>query len=278
MTALDSSIAYTESAGERKNDGDKINAILMDEQGKLSPKMNIDVNERWAVNQLSLSTGGGSIIWGWADGPSTVEEMNDGGLQYYKMCQQADFYKRLSDKGQTFNGLAVCFFSNYIGMEGYIDRFGMSVIDKPTDRQIALRPDANFAKLRKGAKQVLQEEMDALLKSGTPADLERYRSLRRKQPMCYADCWRSGSGDNGFDMESIEARLAELRRLDALLQSQIIRGFFRWEGDKVVWITDPEGRFEMVKKLPKEVTSQKIKVPIYISFTATPIPATAFSP
>ena len=263
VTALESIIGYTESAGERKNDGDKLNCLLSDEEGKLNSKINVDINERWAVNQLALSTGGGTKIWGWSDHPSSIEEMNEGGLQYYKLCDQSNFYVRLKDKGQTKSGLARGFWPNYDGLEGFVDFFGMSVIDAPTERQMKMRPDAVFAKLGKGAKQVLQEEMDMLLKSGTPGDMAKYRSLRRKQPSCYADCWRGDSENSGFDIEIIETRLAELRRLEALHQSPIVRGYFKWVGDRAEWVTDPGGRFEMVKKLPKQLTNQKIRVPIY---------------
>lgn len=263
IRSLESLIAYTESASERKNDGDKINALLSDEEGKKSPNILIDINERWAVNMLTGSTGGGTNIWMWADHPSSVEEFNEGGMEYYRMCEQANFYKRLTDKGQTFNGLARCFFPNYDGLEGFIDRFGMSVIDTPTDRQVALRPDATFAKLRRGARQVLQEELDTLLKSGTAADKAKYRSLVRKQPMSYSDCWRTGAENTGFDIEKIEARLAELRRLEATRQSPIIRGYFTRIGDDVKWITDPSGRFELWRKLPEGGRCLKKKIPVY---------------
>jgi hypothetical protein len=263
IETLESIVTYTESAGERKNDGGKINCLLSDEEGKKSKAINVDINECWSVNQLSMSTGGGTTIWGWADHPSSIEEMNEGGTQYYRLCEQANFYKRTKDKGQTHNGLARCFFPNYDGLEGFIGLFGESIIDSPTERQVKLRPDARFAKLGRGARQVLQEEMDMLLKSGTPADMAKYRSLRRKQPMSFSDCWRGDSENSGFDIEIIETRLAELRRLETLHQSPIIRGWFKWVGERVEWVTDPEGRFEMVKKLPKQLTNQKIRVPIY---------------
>jgi len=105
--------------------------------------------------------------------------------------------------------------------------------------------------------------LDALLASGTPADMDKYRSLRRKHPFCYADCWRGDAGDNGFDVEIIEARLAELRRMDTLHQSDIIRGYFKRENREVVWVTDPDGRFEMWRKLPQGNKNLKRQVPIY---------------
>jgi len=57
--------------------------------------------------------------------------------------------------------LGLMFFPAYDGLEGFIDRFGMSVIGTPTDRQMKLRAEAEFAGLRMGAKQWQQEERDA---------------------------------------------------------------------------------------------------------------------
>ncbi len=261
MEALESTFTFTKSAGEKKNDGDKINGLISDEEGKSDT---IDIHERWSVNRLAMATGGGTRIWGWSDHPSTVEDMTKGGANYQALCTQSDFYNRDPSKGQTISGLGLVFFPNYIGLEGFIDRFGKSVVDTPTERQIRLRPDAKFAKLRKGAKQVLQDELDNLLRIGTPEAMKSYRSLRRKQPMCYADCWRGDGADSGFDMEKIELALAEHRRLVSVRQEPIIRGYFRRnEMGKVEWITDPAGRFEMAKKIPKELIGLKKQIPIY---------------
>jgi hypothetical protein len=260
IEALESTFTFTKSAGEKKNDGDKINGLISDEEGKSDM---IDIHERWSINRLAMATGGGTRIWGWSDHPSTVEDMTKGGAVYQALCAQSDFYNRDPSKGQTISGLGLGFWPNYDGLEGFIDKFGMSVIDTPTERQIMLRPDAKFAKLRKGARQVLQDELDNLLRIGTPEAMKSYRSLRRKQPMCYADCWRGDGADTGFDIEIIEARIAELNRMDSLRQSPIIRGFFKRQGDSVIWVTDPEGRFEMVRKLPRGMSGRKMKVPIY---------------
>jgi hypothetical protein len=263
IETLESIATYTESAGERKNDGDKIHVILSDEGGKGDG--NIDIGERWRVNKLAMSTGGGSKIWGsLALHPSTVEDMDAGGLMYQRLCDQSNFYERLQSKGQTHSGLARCFFPGDDGMEGYIDKFGMSVISSPTEQQIKLRSDAVFAKSNKGSKQMIEEEFDALLASGTPVDMATYRSLKRKTPMCYADCWRGESGNSGFNIEKIETRIAELRRLELTHNSPIIRGYFKRTGTEVSWITDPEnGRFEIWRKMPEGLRNQKKKVPVY---------------
>jgi hypothetical protein len=270
---LNSMIDYTDSAGERKNDGDKLFYSIFDEEGKT---VSSQIWERWSVNKLAMSTGGGTKIIGYAYHPSTVEEMNEGGIEFYKMCEMSNFYKR-NPLGQTLSGLARIFFPSYDGMEGFIDRFGMSVIDTPTERQIRLRPDAKFAKLKKGAKQIQQEKRDALVREGTPASMEAFRSFRRKEPMCWADCWIGTSGDMGWDLEKLDRRLTEIRRLKAMRKSPYIKGNFRWSGGKdtrVEWITDEEhGKFELAMMLPIDQTNLKNQIMWFDGETGFPTPA-----
>jgi len=262
LKGLGSSIDYTESAGERKNDGDKLFYSLTDEAGKTT---NSDIFERHNVNKLAMSLGGGTKIIGFMSYPSTVEEMDDGGMSYYKLAESSNFYKRISGKGQTHSGLARIFFPYYIGMEGFIDRFGKSVITTPSERQIRLSPDAKFAKMRKGARDVIQAERDALLKDGSTHAMEQYRSLRRKQPMEYAECWIGSSGNLGFDIEKIDKRLAELRRLQTTHSLPTIKGNFEWIGEPfrsgVRWVTVPDkGKFEICMTLSDDQANQRTEV------------------
>ena len=122
IETLESIVSYTESAGERKNDGGKINCLLSDEEGKKSKAINVDINERWSVNQLAWHRRRNNHL-GLGRSSCSIEEMNEGGTQYYRLCEQANFYKRTKDKGQTHNGLARCFFPNYDGLEGFIGLF-----------------------------------------------------------------------------------------------------------------------------------------------------------
>jgi hypothetical protein len=254
---LNGSIDYTESAGERKNDGDKLYYDLCDEEGKAK---NVNVFERWNVNKLAHSLGGGTKIIGYSSHPSTVEEMDDGGMAYYALARQSNFYRRIPEKGQTYSGLGRMFFAAWDGMEGFIDRFGKSVIDKPTDRQIALSPHAKFARMRKGAKAVIMAERDTLLKDGSPQAMEQYRSIRRKQPIEYAECWMGTAGNLGFDIEKINQREAELRRMQVLKKLATLKVNFEWEGEpfnsKVRMVTEPDnGKFEVTTPIAEELRS-----------------------
>jgi hypothetical protein len=263
MEGLGSMIDFTDSAGVSANDGDRLNYILQDEMGKTAVS---DVFERWTVNKIAMSTGGGTNIIKhcYSKNPSTVEEMEEGGMSYYKLCQLSAFYERIPTKGQTYSGLARIFFPAYDGLEGYIDRFGMSVINDPTERQKKLSPHSTFALSGEGAKKTLQDERDALLAKGTPEALEQYRSLRRKHPFNWSECWLGASGNVGFNMEKIDRRIGELNRMKSFGKLPYKIGNFYWENGKrdsrVLWQDDPQnGKFKLSMDLRPDLTNLRIQ-------------------
>lgn len=252
---LGSVIDYTDSAGERKNDGDKVHFSLNDEEGKT---MSARVLERWNVNKQAMALG--ARIIGFSIHPTTVEEMDVGGEEYMKLCNQSKFYER-GENGQTTSGLFEVFIPAWKRLEGFVDRFGMPVIEKPTQRQIDLRPGADFSRFNIGAKEFLQTKLDELVEKGTPEALEMHRSTRRKFPMKYSDCWIGSSGDLGFDMDIVDNRMAELRR-----KSKMRKGRLEWTngfGSDVRFEDDPEGAFELSMLLKQGESNQKMRIDLY---------------
>jgi hypothetical protein len=205
---INSSIGYTDTAGEGGNDRRKLYGILSDESGKTPAKIS-DVLKRHETNKLTCCQY--ENIHGWMDYPSTVEEMNEGGEIYEEIWSQSDFFRRLPS-GQTFSGLCRVFNPAYDGQDGYIDWWGYSVIDNPIEDQLERYPsDAGYVSSRKGAKDTIQSEYDVLLKDGSPQSLSLYNMRLRKNPMTSSDCWRGTSGDMGFNTLVIDKRLAELK-------------------------------------------------------------------
>ncbi|RKZ55960.1 MAG: hypothetical protein DRQ44_17205 [Gammaproteobacteria bacterium] len=259
INEMKSVLTCTKSAGEKKNDGEKIHGMLSDEEGKGGA----DVYERWNVNALTMSLNNGLTIIGWSEHPSTVEQMEGGGLAYYKMMLQSNFYQRYMDKGQTISGLARIFFPNYLGIGGFVDRFGRSVVYTPTERQMRLSPKAAFAKKKKGLKEIMQSERDQLLRDGSAEAMEKHRSMRRKQPMEWEECWLGEAGEIGFDMNKIDKRLAEHRRLSIIHKEPYIRGNFVGDLLNPEWVTDPDGPFWLSVKLKPGMAAEKITIPIW---------------
>ena len=222
---------------------------------------NSDVLTRHNVNKNAQSLGDGSIIIGYSSHISTVEDISQAGQAFLDLLDQSDFYQR-GDNGQTLSGLAAMFFPAYDGLEGFIDRFGLSVIGHPTERQCSLTPDAIFARLGKGARQYQQEKRDEYARRGTPSALKSLREYIKKYPWRSSELYMGTSGDLGFNYEKMDGRLAELRKLKSLDKLPLkVGNFYRVNNDPegaVFWRTEPEsGKFILALDLPPELTNLK---------------------
>lgn len=257
---LMSVIDYTASAGIVKKDGSKLNGfVCMDEEGKVSdPSLN--VLERWNVLKNSMALGDGTKIIGECSHISTVEEINAAGKAFIDMLELSDFYQR-GDNGQTSAGLGAMFFPAYDGLEGFIDRFGMSVIHAPTERQLSLYPKAEFAILGKGAFQYQQEKRDDYIKQGTPAAMQSYRAYVKKYPHRSSELTIGTAGDMGWDYEALDKQMAELRKDRALGKLGVKIGNLYRKGDHpegdVYWRTEENGKFEITYEPPPNLTNLK---------------------
>lgn len=264
--SLDSLLYPTESADEVANDGGKLYAILSDEQAKVPAKsIKISIIKRFYINKLTLCQG--LNIHGYCTNPSTVEEMNEGGDAYQELCEQSNFYKRLPS-GQTQSGVSLMFAPAQIGFEGFIDPWGNSVIENPSKELIQDTFDFckkhNVHKKRfsylngKGSYETLLNERDAILREDTPRSRANYRSLKRKQPMCYDDCWGGGVGDLGLNVELVNNRMAELRRNNRKDEK---RGYFNWKygpDSEVEFVSDANGSWVLTEDIPEHLKNQFI--------------------
>jgi len=260
--SLNSIIDYTPSAGIVKKDGSKLNGVIVfDEEGKTGTDTN--VLERWDIYRNAMTLGDGTKIIGNCTHISTVEEINSSGKAFLDMLEQSDFYQR-NDNGQTLSGLAAQVHPSYDGLEGFIDRWGQSVMNEPTDRQLTTYTKAQYAILGKGAYQYQKEKRDDYLKQGTPASMQSYRAYVKKYPWRSSELTIGTSGDLGFDYQIIDTRMAELRKLKSLGKLPIKIGNFHRDGNenpegKVFWRTEENGRFELSMELPPEQTNLKRK-------------------
>lgn len=132
-----------EAASKKKGNNSKINYkapvlnaydrgrmsyVLGDEFGKL-PK-ETPASQLLSIISKTLVKGVKRV--GWIDLPSTTNEMlKGGGMEYYKIWKAADQFKRRP----TINRLVRFFQPAYEAYEGFIDGFGDSVIDAPTQEQ-----------------------------------------------------------------------------------------------------------------------------------------------
>ena len=279
IKGLGSAVMFSDSGGLFKNEGDRLNNLLNDEQGKKS-QLDVNIFERWNINKLTMSTGMGlNILDGvYVKNPSTIEEMEAQSAPYYRMCMMSCFYNRIPHKGQTASGFARIFVPAYLAMEGFIDRFGKSVAETPTERQIRLSPNAIFATSRKGAKQMFQAERDALVAENTPQSLEAYRSIKRKSPFTWAECWLGTSGSVGYNLEIVDKRLGEVNRMKSFGQPPYKIGYFYREhgnpDDRVLWKNDSDiPKFKMSMDIPDEMTNQRELIEVWDGLSQKIVPA-----
>jgi hypothetical protein len=109
-------------------DRGRMNFVLVDEGGKL-PK-DVPVSQLLAIISKTLVKGVKRV--GWVDLPSTTNEMlKGGGMEFYKIWKAADQFKRTP----TINRIVRFFQPAYLAYEGFIDAYGDSVVDAPTQEQ-----------------------------------------------------------------------------------------------------------------------------------------------
>ena len=109
-------------------DRGRMSYVLLDEGGKYPQET--PVSRLLAIISKTLVKGVKRV--GWLDAPSTVNELTKGGgAEYSKVFEAANQFKRAI----TLNRLVRFFQPAYEAYEGFIDEFGDSVVDKPTEEQ-----------------------------------------------------------------------------------------------------------------------------------------------
>lgn len=223
IPALGSVIDYAPKVDRIFYDGKKITGYLLADEGGKTKETNVYTG--WSIVKQSMSTGGGGTInrWCYCRNPSTVEEMESGGGMNYKLlCDGSDIYRRDPVNGQTMTGLATIFFSAYDGLEGYVGKYGESVIDDPTEEQ------AEYLGTTIGSRKAIDMKIEQLEKSPKLEDMIELPSFKRKYPRAYMDCWRLMGGDLGWNIEKMNTRTNELSMLIARGEDPRRRGNFLW--------------------------------------------------
>jgi hypothetical protein len=109
-------------------DRGRMSYVLGDEFGKLPGET--PASRLLSIISKTLVKGVKRV--GWIDLPSTTNEMlKGGGMEYYRIWKAADQFKRKP----TINRIVRFFQPAYEAYEGFIDEFGDSVVDAPTEEQ-----------------------------------------------------------------------------------------------------------------------------------------------
>ena len=230
MEGLDTTIDW-KNTDDNSYDGEKLLLLVHDESGKWLKPNNILNN--WRVTKTCLRLG--SKIIGKCMMGSTSNALNKGGEEFKKLYNDSNPMKRNAN-GQTKSGLYNLFIPMEWNMEGFIDRYGMPVLRKPTKPILGVDGEM----IDNGAIDYWDAEVDSL-KNDPDALNEFYRQFPRTE----SHAFRDESKQSLFNLTKI---YQQIDYNDSLIREHhLTRGSFHWKDgikdSKVIWSPDKRGRF-----------------------------------
>ncbi len=195
-------------------DRGRLSRVLLDEFGKL--EADIPASVLFAILKKVLVKGVKRV--GFAEMPSTVNSWKKGGAEFKKIWDGANQFQKIGNV--TANRLVKYLSAAWDGYEGFIDEYGISVTDTPTEEQFRYLVDKWVVKdeftgeviselteddIRLGSKQyVLIKRRNGLI--GT--DLEEEI---RQNPCDEDEMFMAANVDCAFDGYAINKRINELK-------------------------------------------------------------------
>ena len=230
MEGLDTTIDW-KNTDDNSYDGEMLLLLVHDESGKWLKPNNILNN--WRVTKTCLRLG--SKIIGKCMMGSTSNALNKGGEEFKKLYNDSNPMKRNAN-GQTKSGLYNLFIPMEWNMEGFIDRYGMPVLRKPTKPLLGVDGEM----IDNGAIDYWEAEVDSL-KNDPDALNEFYRQFPRTE----SHAFRDESKQSLFNLTKI---YQQIDYNDSLIREHhLTRGSFHWKDgikdSKVIWSPDKRGRF-----------------------------------
>jgi len=232
MEGLDTTIDW-KNTDDNSYDGEKLLLLVHDESGKWIKPNNILNN--WGVTKTCLRLG--SKIIGKCMMGSTSNSLDKGGNNFKKLYESSDVLNRNSN-GQTKSGLYKLFIPMEWNMEGFIDIFGMPVLQTPkvevmgVDRENIYQSSIDYWN---GEVESLTDDADTLN--------EFYRQFPRTE----AHAFRDESKSSIFNLSKI---YQQIDFNDAVIKEHnITQGKFIWKNgikdSKVIWVPTKKGRFHI---------------------------------
>lgn len=248
---LHNRVTYATSSDAKKYDSDILQRFHLDESGKFNQ---CSVNEVVGVVKFCMSTGGGMNIIGKMRSTSTVDEISGdekvskaAGENYLKLCMDSMYHER-DENGQTRSGMYNVFFKASDGLQGFVGKYGESIMDDPTPEQ------AKYIGNTIGAKQYIKNKINEYKRK---KDWEGLCRFRRQHPESFKECFTPPSRTQFFNRELLESRLTYLtfeHREELPRRGNFVRESY--PDGRVLWVDDDiTGRFYLSYNLKPEETN-----------------------
>ena len=230
LSGLDTTIDW-KNTDDNSYDGEKLLLLVHDESGKWIKPNNILNN--WRVTRTCLRLG--SRIIGKCLMGSTSNALDKGGSNFKKLYEDSDPIERNAN-GQTRSGLYNIFIPMEWNLEGFIDRYGMPVLETPSEPVIGVFGET----ITRSAIDYWEAEVESL-KNDPDALNEFYRQFPRTE----AHAFRDESKNTVFNLNRIYQQIDY--NDSRAIKNSVMRGNFYWKNGQrdteVIWAPDNKGRF-----------------------------------
>lgn len=230
-------------------DSGKLLRILVDESAKWSE---VDISTYLKIVGKCLTRG--AKVVGKMAVVSTVNKGDKGGDRFKVVWDDSD-QSKANRLGQTASKLFRMFIPGFMGYDGYIGRWGESIIENPTPEQIEwLKTVEECPDPTIGAKQYL--EMQRALLANDPEGL---MEEIRQAPFTWQEVFKSNNNFCHFNVAELNDQIDELsiemasQGLNPNKDENGRRGFFvKMDNGRVRFIDDPNGIWYVIKLLKEE--------------------------
>ncbi len=230
LEGLDTTIDW-KNTSDNSYDGEKLQLLIHDESGKWERPENILNN--WRVTKTCLRLG--SKIIGKCMMGSTSNALDKGGSNFKKLFMDSDATKRNAN-GQTKSGLYNLFIPMEWNMEGFIDRYGMPVLETPDTGVLGVDSEEIY----QGSVNYWKNEVESL-----SSDPDALNEFYRQFPRTESHAFRDESKQSLFNLTKL---YQQIDYNDTLIKEHFVtQGSFSWKDgikdSKVVWTPNKRGRF-----------------------------------
>jgi hypothetical protein len=225
---LNSKIDYA-PATDTAYDGDKLKYYYDDEFGKTVEE---NVYERWLIVKECLVQG--STVIGKSIHTTTAEEMEEkGGENAKKLWDESNLPSALA-KGRTMTptGLLRWFKSATLGLEGFVDEYGYSVVEDPEKPVMGIHGKL----IEEGSKSYIAKRRLGLRGSALAGE-------KRKYPLNIDEAFIEEGKLSPFDVIKLNEQISH----NAETNGRVVRGNFVWVNEdktEAAWQPTESGRWK----------------------------------